>query len=80
MIFNGFGFRTAEHGEIIDGLQGTYPDTPLAVEATRPRAAHNANRLEGCTLCPTPLTRRRLVETVDRAWRSRQEPEDLIAE
>ena len=67
VIFNGFGLAEPEHQEIIDRLRATHPDTPLVVEATRPRAEANADLLEGCVLCDSPLRARALLEAVRQA-------------
>ena len=67
VIFNGFGLGTAAHREIVQKLREIYPETPLVVEATQPRAEENVELLDGCALCRTPLTASALVEAVDQA-------------
>jgi hypothetical protein len=67
VIFNGFGLAEPEHQEIIERLRATHPDTPLVVETTGLRADANAELLDGCIRCDSPLRARALLDVVRRA-------------
>jgi hypothetical protein len=64
VIFNGFGLGAEQHRHIISELRAAHPDTPLIVEATRPRADENADLLDGCRRCDWPLTAGGFVDAV----------------
>ena len=71
VIFNAFGLGTREHRAIIDALRRRYPDTPVVVETTRPRAKEHPDLLDGRIRCDAPVTSRRMLDAVATALESR---------
>ena len=67
VIFNGFGLSKEEHRRIVGELRECYPEAALVVESTRLRAEANAELLDGCSACHSPLTAEALLGAVERA-------------
>jgi hypothetical protein len=64
VVFNAFGITTEEHSAILTAVRDRYPDTPVVVEVTGPRAVAHAGLLADCTVCTTPVRARELIEAI----------------
>lgn len=67
VVVNGFGLGTGEYRAILRALRARYPDTPVVVEATEPRAREHPELLVDCIVTHTPLTSRSLLDAVGEA-------------
>lgn len=67
VVLNDLSLARVDDREVLVAIKARLPQTPLLVEAPRPRAARNAEVLAGCRLLASPVTAEMIRREVARA-------------